>query len=651
MQRSSNNSESGSYKLLPSVEIPVVAATAEPVIDGSNGDAVAEAREPRDWQSRGVALLETNIAQALTISAILLNAGVMGLETDLPELMPWELVENLFLCFFATELIARLASYGARGYFRWKGNNDFFWNVFDFVIVVLGCTNFLFETCAGGRASSMGKNATLFRMVRLLRLLRVLRIIRIVRFLKQLYLLAYGFIEGTMAVFWVTILASFMLYICSVILVRTYGHGSYEDEDESLIFETRFGTIPRCMFALFELISAPDLQPYRQIMFHNPPLVFFLIIFIILGSFGINGLLVALINESILEKNQARIEADRIDREWKRKLMQQQCRALFDELDVNQNRVLPRSELMKCKGQIAKLFEVAGVNFQRNDLDQMFYIMDMNDTGIIEKDEFVSGVVELCDQIRPMSIMELNYQVSKCAGKIEQCDMKLEDLSKTMERYDAKIDHLGTSLRTGGGGSNSTACPSKSTRPEVAAAEELVELLRAAGLQGEELRASAKESADRLKAQRVWRSSGSGSSLTALSPPLYSPATSSPEAPLIIPSSPGLAEDQTSLRRLLEEYSRLLAEVHTHISFILKGSSAGQSGSGEAPGKGPDELALHALGKRLFGLQRSTTDVLERLLAPSGGQAAKPEPVPKADVGWSSERNERNSEDQRVWSW
>ena len=35
------------------------------------------------------------------------------------------------------------------------------------------------------------------------------------------------------------------------------------------------------------------------------------------------------------EKNQARIEADRMDREAKRKTMQQRCGELFDELDAN----------------------------------------------------------------------------------------------------------------------------------------------------------------------------------------------------------------------------------------------------------------------------------------------------------------------------
>merc|ERR1719316_736331 len=122
------------------------------------------------------------------------------------------------------------------------------------------------------------------------------------------------------------------------------------------------------MFNLFELLCAPDLNPYRQMMFEYPPLVIFLVTFVVLGSFGINGLLVALINESILEKNQARLEADRIERELKRKIIQSQCRDLFDRMDTNQNRVLPRQELMKCKAEVAKILENSGVVFRREDI-------------------------------------------------------------------------------------------------------------------------------------------------------------------------------------------------------------------------------------------------------------------------------------------
>merc|ERR1711935_882997 len=45
------------------------------------------------------------------------------------------------------------------------------------------------------------------------------------------------------------------------------------------------------------------------------------------------------------------------------------------------------------------------------------------------------------DEIRPMSIMELNCQVCKCASKIEACDNKMDDLAKTVETM--KIKEVG----------------------------------------------------------------------------------------------------------------------------------------------------------------------------------------------------------------
>mmetsp|Transcript_151186 Transcript_151186/g.263481 ORF Transcript_151186/g.263481 Transcript_151186/m.263481 type:complete len:679 (-) Transcript_151186:40-2076(-) len=380
------------------------------------------------WQD----FLNSTLVQTTTVILIFGNAIIIGFETDMPNLLEWDYVENGFLVAFTVELALKMYASGAQRFFQLANNPDLTWNLFDFSIVAFGLLNVLAAAVLGGEGK-VGKDATLFRMIRLLRILRVLRIIRIVRFLKQLYLLAYGFMEGTMAVFWVTLLASFALYICAVILVRTYGRIAKEDDPNSEFFVEHFGNIPRTMFNLFELLAAPDLVPYRAIMFKYPPLVVFLVSFIILGSFGINGLLVALINESILEKNQARLEADRIERESKRKIMQQRCREVFDAIDVNKNRVLPRSEIMKCKGAIMQLFETSGVNFRSHDLDQMFYIMDYNDTGIIERNEFVQGVVELCDQIRPMSIMELHYQVSKCASKVESCDAKMDGVVKAVE--------------------------------------------------------------------------------------------------------------------------------------------------------------------------------------------------------------------------
>mmetsp|Transcript_13988 Transcript_13988/g.32874 ORF Transcript_13988/g.32874 Transcript_13988/m.32874 type:complete len:588 (-) Transcript_13988:153-1916(-) len=536
-------SEVGSYKLIPQNEPNAEANHHEP-----SREDLANCME---CTCSGSEFMEHPLVQGFTISMILANAIIIGFETDFPHLCQWDIVENAFLCVFTAELVLRLFFNGCFAFFRWHNNPDFLWNIFDFSVMAFGIANIL-AGFVEGEHNKMGKDATLFRIIRLLRILRVLRIIRIVRFLKQLYLLAYGFVEGTLAVFWVTLLAGFMLYICSVILVRTYGRAKIEDEAEQEFFVEKFGTIPRTMFSLFELITSPDLDPYRSIMFKNPPLVIFLVIFIILGSFGINGLLVALINESILEKNQARLEADRMDREYRRKQMQDHCKELFDSLDVNKNRVLPREKLMQVTTQLAEFFESMGFNFQRKDLDQMFYIMDYNDTGFVERSEFVQGVLELCDQIRPMSIMELHYQVSKCVTKVEQADAKVDGLAKVAEHHDMKLER----------------------------AQRAVERL---GL---------------LVEPGDGQLTGSFDNTSIMTP------GSGRHSQAVVPRS---------LRDLLLDYRQQLNDAHDRVEAVL-GQQRTQSEGSQPQQQQPQSADLQGLGECLMGLQRSNLEVLGALL-------------------------------------
>merc|ERR1719203_2622707 len=146
-----------------------------------------------------------------------------------------------------------------------------------------------------------------FAMVfRIIRLLRILRIFRIIRFLKQLYLLAYGFVEATIAIFWVTILMAFALYVCAIAVVRLYGRVPSDDPDYSFL-TSHFGTVPGSMLSLFELMSQPDLQAYQSVMNNHPSILPFLVGFIIFGSFGMVALLTGVISESMFEKNNAKL--------------------------------------------------------------------------------------------------------------------------------------------------------------------------------------------------------------------------------------------------------------------------------------------------------------------------------------------------------
>merc|ERR1719487_918167 len=130
------------------------------------------------------------------------------------------------------------------------------WNQFDLMVVGLG----VFDAVSVelGKSGS-GGFATLFRMVRLM---RILRIFRLLKFLRRLYLLAVGLVEAGKAIFWVTILMSFLLYVCGIVLVKTVGRPPNSDAHHDFMSE-RFGTVVDSMITLFILMSSPNLYEYR----------------------------------------------------------------------------------------------------------------------------------------------------------------------------------------------------------------------------------------------------------------------------------------------------------------------------------------------------------------------------------------------------
>jgi hypothetical protein len=180
-------------------------------------------------------LMDSTVFQTLIALMIISNGLVIGFETDFPSFAYWHVVENMFLAVFTFELCVRLFVMG-RGFVS-PSNTDCVWNMFDFTIVMLGLFDFFAAQFFG--EAKHGGVATLFRMVRLL---RILRIFKIFRFLKKLYLLAYGFIEAAQAVFWVTCLMIFVLYICAIVLVRTVGRLPETDEHHAFLTEN-YGTI------------------------------------------------------------------------------------------------------------------------------------------------------------------------------------------------------------------------------------------------------------------------------------------------------------------------------------------------------------------------------------------------------------------------
>jgi len=402
--------------------------------------SLTEERKPRlswlldppqlSWRDRGEEVLADMRFQICMAVLILCNALVIGLETDDTEgRFPWALLENLFLLVFTCELSLRLLVLG-RKYWTIR-SKDFFWNILDFSIVSFGLVDLLLTSLF----ATSGQGHTFATLFRIIRLLRILRIFRIVRFLKQLYLLAFGFVEAATAIFWVSLFMTFLLFVCSIVLVRTVGRHPEDDVDYQF-FKSNFGTVPGTMLTLFELMANPDLTPYEGVMARNPLLRIFLICFLVLGSFGMIALLTGVISEAMFEKNQIRLEEERLEREQTRKSLMQSCTELFAEAETDANGCAPKGEVERLLPNIRQLFDSLSVPYAIHDMYRVVELMDTDDNGSISREEFCYAVVSFAEGVRPVSIMELHLQLAHLTSKFDKFDPVAQEARANARKAD-----------------------------------------------------------------------------------------------------------------------------------------------------------------------------------------------------------------------
>lgn len=398
--------------------------------------------DDRPNESLGMRILRSMPFQVATALLIVGNSLVIGLETDMPGFEHWDLVENIFLLIFTCELLLRMAIFTPSVYFNFR-STDFAWNTFDFIVVCIGIFDFLGSFLIGGGHNSV---AMLFRIVRLL---RILRIFRIVRFLKQLYLLAFGLAEAVQALFWVSILMTFILYVCGIVLVRFLGRLPADDPHATFLKE-RFGGIPKSMFTLFQLMTFPNLDLYEDqggLLWERPCMTLLLIVFVIFGSFGMIALLTGVISESMAAKNKMRTGEERAEKEQARLRILKRTGQLFDSLKRNELGEAPAEQVLKLMPSIEKMLDSGGVDYCKDDLKRIIVLMDTDSTGNISREEFCNGILALAAGITLQELYLLMRTVNQTVQQVPKVVKVVHGLAASQQELRVASDALGQRVR------------------------------------------------------------------------------------------------------------------------------------------------------------------------------------------------------------
>lgn len=226
-----------------------------------------------DFTARLTAFVESGLVRNFIMTLIIINAITLGLETYpydgiwFTTVLP--AVDRVVVTIFVIEILLKLIAYRHR--FFLSG-----WNWFDLVVITVSVL-----PDAGG-----------FSVLRALRILRAFRLFSVMPEMRKVVEALLRAIPGMGAI--IAVLA-LMFYVSSVMGVKLFG----EDVPE------RFGTLGDSAFALFQVMTlegwASDVA--LPVMAHQPLAWVFFIVFIVLTSFAVLNLFIAIIVDSLQAKH------------------------------------------------------------------------------------------------------------------------------------------------------------------------------------------------------------------------------------------------------------------------------------------------------------------------------------------------------------
>ncbi|WP_420431565.1 ion transporter [Hyphobacterium sp.] len=224
------------------------------------------------WRDRLVGIVESSSFVSFITGLILLNAVTLGLETY-PVETPWlaaaiPVVDTIIVSIFVIELSVKLVAYGPR-FFK-SG-----WNWFDLIIVSI----------------SLFPDAGAFTVLRAMRILRVFRLFSVMPDMRKVVEALMKAIPGMGAILAVLAL---MFYVSAVMATKLFG-----------ATEPMFETLGASAFTLFQVMTLEGwaMEVARPTMEEHPFAWLFFLVFIVLTSFAVLNMFIAVIVDSLQSKH------------------------------------------------------------------------------------------------------------------------------------------------------------------------------------------------------------------------------------------------------------------------------------------------------------------------------------------------------------
>jgi len=368
------------------------------------------------------ALVRSSKFEGFVCVLILLNALVLGLQTDyaakaddsheVPKI--YSILEAVFCVIFVLEIIAR--TYTLRFAFFYKGG--WAWNIFDLTVVSIQVIEQFMSFLEASSTRDVLGNLSTTRIIRILRLIRVMRLARILQGISELRILVLSILSSVRSMFWTVVLILLIIYTFSLFITQMVADHRKVfhlplDLDSSL--HLHFGSLGATMLSLFMSITGGvDWQDVCRPLMEIWP--WMAIIFTAYISFAVLMMLntvTGVFVESVLQ-SQAR------DRDA---FMVSNARELFQGLEGGLHAQMGW-EMFQSKATSPQMQEFfKAIDVEPSEAKCLFDLLDLDNSGEISADEFLSGAMRLRGPAKALDLAVL-------VNEVRQIDKQLRALSR-----------------------------------------------------------------------------------------------------------------------------------------------------------------------------------------------------------------------------
>jgi len=386
----------------------------------------------QQWTVRQYALLVCThpLFDLMSALVICLNAVTIGAQADyeakngMIEELPksFQVLEKMFCVAFTVELAWRLFAY--RGFFFSMG---LFWGVFDIFVVTLQLVEeLLLLIWQGSGTANMG----FLRMVRILKLVRILRVARIIQFMQELQYLVASIMNSMKSLFWTLVLLIMCIYGMSVYFTqlvadyRTNNLYNNVPDDERVM--RHFGGLSSSMLSLFQAMSGGvDWQDLSLPLIEHisPPQGFVFCMYIAFTVLALTNVVTGIFIEGVL-KNSKEVEE---------KMMLEGLHNIFLNIDTSSSGRITTEQFRSIFASPHMQRQLENINVNVSEASLLFNLLDDDNSGSIDYNEFVGGCMRLRQSAKAIDIIMVMHETQQIST----------NMSAFIERADGHFSKLG----------------------------------------------------------------------------------------------------------------------------------------------------------------------------------------------------------------